>query len=220
MDVLEAKKVDLILTSPPYYGVGGCVKYFRHRIVWGVLQLNVHKKKKQRPEERWFQNQLFKYPELIGKGWEPFARELSLKDILKKLGEKLDRSNFRGMKRRPDLVFKKENALLVVEIMRPQDLADDDHAERIHTYQAFLSANSNAYEVKGILIADPPYHRGVQQKLDNLSNQVISLSWNKFLELSKPEFRFGQTSYLGHTLEQFTELLLPSQSSVYTIATS
>ncbi|HIK43031.1 hypothetical protein [Thermoleptolyngbya sp. M55_K2018_002] len=207
-------KVEVVIRTK-YRGLGESHQYLHHELGWKQLQHKVQANV-SRPIENRFQDHLYDHSELFGKGWQPLAKRRELQTILQQLGVKVDRLNRSGMNFEADLVFQKGDELLVVEIMRPGVRVDADHATRIGIYQAFLAGNLKTHRVRGMLIADPPYHRGVKQMLDNISSyNIVFLTWQEFIEQSKPEFQFERIHLLDHALSQIAGLLPPSSDPMF-----
>ncbi len=106
--------VDILIHSNSY-GLAQLLQYWEHRQAWGYLQDQVQSRKSH---ECKLHNHLFQHPQLFGYGWEPISKNQSLQIAIEKLGGKVDRIR-KDLRKSADLVFRKDDTLLVVEIMRP-----------------------------------------------------------------------------------------------------
>jgi hypothetical protein len=195
-----------ILVHGNRYGITQIINYWGHDNGWKHLQ---HQVEHQFLETK-IQNHLFGHPELFGYGWQRVAKNQSLQNVIQQLDGKIDRVR-KELKKCADLVLRRDNEILVVEIMRPNLRTDVDHVQRIQHYKAYLSGYLQTYSVRGLLIADDAIDPGVLQLLKNLpSNNIQFLTWHQFVERSKPEFRTDIIRYIDSAVNQIAGLLPPA----------
>lgn len=195
-----------ILVHGNCYGIAQIINYLLHDNGWKHLQ---HQVEHQFLETK-IQNHLFSHPELFGYGWQPVAKNQTLQNVIRKLDGKIDRVR-KELKKCADLVLRRDNEILVVEIMRPNLFVDVDHINRIRLYQAYLFGNLQTCTIRGLLIADDAIDPGVLKMLRDLpSSNIQFLTWHQFIERSEPEFRIDIIRFVDSAVNQIAGLLPPA----------
>jgi len=194
-----------ILVHGNHYGIFQIIQYWRHFHAWQHLQNQIEHKYL----ETKIQDHLFTHTELFGYGWEPVAKNKKLESVIQELGGKINRVGTE-LKKRADLVLRKDDEIVVIEIMRPYLRADTDHVSRVQIYKAYLAGYLKTYNVRGILIADDAMDPGVLQMLSYLpSNNIQFLTWQQFVEMSKPELRSDAIRLIDSVVNQIAGVLPP-----------
>ncbi|WP_159787261.1 hypothetical protein [Sodalinema gerasimenkoae] len=195
-----------ILVHGNHYGIAQILEYWRHLYGWNHLQYQVE----HSFLETKVQNHLFKHPEFFGYGWEPVAKNQSLQTVIEKLDGKIDRHR-KELQTSADLVFRKGNQLIVVEIMRPSLRADMDHLARIQLYHNYLDGFLKTYNVRGIFIAKEALDPGVSIGLSKLPKIDIQfLTWHQFIERTRPELKLDVIWLIDSAVNQIAGLLPPA----------
>ncbi|HET8797357.1 MAG TPA: ATP-binding protein [Thermoanaerobaculia bacterium] len=143
-------------------------------------------------DERELENDIRDYiaerPWLLDQAWETFRRETRLDHIFEKAAAAAELTKGAARKR-VDLALRSGEHLLVVEFMRPGEIADWDHLNRIERYitniRNLVAAETalGIRRVSGLVVADSLEDSAeVRSKIEKLRNDdVQAFSWPSLL---------------------------------------
>ncbi|MEO7675364.1 MAG: hypothetical protein ABIV39_01205, partial [Verrucomicrobiota bacterium] len=151
---------------------------------------------KRRQLENKLRDYLAERPYLLMPGWETFAKEIRVENMLNEAAKEAGLKNKRYAGRL-DLALSGHRQLLVVEFMRPGLVADHDHLQRCQTYiniiDEKLKANSalDIEQVTGLIVADKLSKKpGMSSLIQNLKKLgILAHDWDTLLKSAEAKLK-------------------------------